>query len=914
MHQNIRLSARPVWIAAVIVITLTVISHAAAPRLYVATNGDDLWSGSLPAPNAARTDGPLKTLTAARDAVRGLRVGQGVAETATIQIRAGVYELTQIFTLDPADSNTVYEAYPNEKPILTGGREISGFQQAGPLWETTLPDVPDGKWYFRQLFANGARRQRARSPNTGYFRIAELIPGPMDPAAKRAVARDRFKFAAGDLQAFANLDDINLILMHSWENSIHPLKSIDTQSRTVQFAAPLKEWWTIGYWEERQRYCVENAREFLDQPGEWYLDRKTGVLSYWPMPGEQLNQTKIVAPFLKELVKLAGNPDSGQLVRNITLRGLTFHHADWNLDPKGNSSTQAAVEVPAAIMADGARNCIIEKCEVAHVGIYGLWLRRGCKDCTVRQTRLFDLGAGGIRVGEAQRAKTDEAESSTNTIDNNHIYDGGHVYPAGIGIWVAQSSYNAFTHNDVHDMLYSGMSIGWNWGDDPNRTHHNRIEFNHVHHLVKGAMSDAGAIYCLGVSTGSVIRNNLFHDVWPYSNPPFGWGIYLDAVCSGYLVENNVVYNTLSGGLMYNNGGYGHVIQNNIFALSGNYQLWPYWGKSPKTFRHNIVYMTQGDLFVPFASSSLKDRIAKKEPIGQWDENVIWHTALREKLPFFKWDLAGWRAMGLDTKSVLSDPMFVNGAEYDFALKEGSPALALGFKPIDVSKVGLYGDPAWVNEAKNVKFERTVLPAPPGPPPMVEMDDDFESTPLREKPKTATVDGEFAGASIRISDEHAATGKHSLKFTDTKDCQPSWQPHMFYRPHIRDGLVRQSFDLRMETNARFFTEWRDESDYPQNVGPSVAFGPQGQVSAAGRLLTTIPTGQWVHVEIEGPVGEKSAKAFELAITIDDKQQTFENLPYAGKSFRELQWLGFSSTAAEDSVFYLDNLKIKRLSK
>ena len=104
----------------------------------------------------------------------------------------------------------------------------------------------------------------------------------------------------------------------------------------------------------------------------------------------------------------------------------------------------------------------------------------------------------------------------------------------GIGIWVAQSSQNRISHNDIHDLLYSGISIGWNWGLEPNRTHHNVVEFNHVHDLVHGVLSDAGLIYCLGVSPGSVIRNNVFHDIWPYSTPPFGWGIYLDAQCGNY--------------------------------------------------------------------------------------------------------------------------------------------------------------------------------------------------------------------------------------------------------------------------------------------------------------------------------------------------------------------------------------------
>jgi len=126
--------------------------------------------------------------------------------------------------------------------------------------------------------------------NTGYYRIANLIPGPPIPNAK-PVARDKFGFAPGDLRPWERLNDVNLVLMHSWENSIHPLKSVDTVSNIVELAAPMKEWWGLGYWEEHQRYFVENARELLDTPGEWYLNRETGVLTYWPMPGERLDGT-----------------------------------------------------------------------------------------------------------------------------------------------------------------------------------------------------------------------------------------------------------------------------------------------------------------------------------------------------------------------------------------------------------------------------------------------------------------------------------------------------------------------------------------------------------------------------------------------------------------------------------------------
>lgn len=686
-------------------------SHAAdAPPaakldLYVATNGNDQWSGALAEPQPDRANGPLASLTGARNRIRTLRAARALGPV-TVHVRGGRYWLEEPFVLEPADSGSpdspvLFAAAEGEQPVFSGGRSIGGFHQAGPLWEVSLPEARDGKWPFQQLFVNGQRAQRARSPNSGFYRIAELMPGPMDAASKKAVRRDQFRFRAGDLRPYARLGDAVIVLMHSWETSIHPIQAVDTVSNIVQFVAPLKEWWSIGYWEPAQRYYVENARELLDAPGEWYLDRQTGTLSYYPRPGEKLESAEVVAPLLPELVRFAGAPEGGGLVRNVTLRGLRFQHCDWRLDPKGNSSTQAAVEVPAAVTLDGAVDCAVEGCEVAHTGTYGLWLRRGCKQCRVQQNRLFDLGAGGIRVGEATPARSDAAESTGNLVDNNHIFDGGRVYPAGIGIWVAQSSHNRISHNDIHDLLYSGMSIGWNWDDRPNRTHDNLIELNHVHDLGHGVLSDAGLIYCLGASPGSIIRDNVFHDIWPYDRPPFGWGIYFDATCSGYLCESNLVYNTRSGGVFWNNGGHEHIIQNNIFALSRDNQIWPFWEKRPNTFQRNIVYFSQGALLVSHAEGTLQQRRKAGEPLGTWDNNVYWDTRGPDHLRFFQHPFAEWQALGLDQHSRIADPQFEDVNAHDFRLRPGSPALALGFHPIDLSTVGLYGPASWRNEVRH---------------------------------------------------------------------------------------------------------------------------------------------------------------------------------------------------------------------
>ncbi len=900
------------WIPGLIIVMA--VSNAAAAELFVATNGNDEWSGTLAAPNTDRTDGPLATLQAARDRVRS-RVS---SEPVTITVRGGTYVLDEPFVLGPEDSgseqhNVIYAAYPGERPMVSGGRQITGWQRGpGELWQTRLPQVQEGKWYFRQLFVGGKRRQRARSPNQGYHRIARLIPGPPDPKGK-PVARDQFGFAEGDIEPWKQLGDVNIILMHSWETSIHPVKSVDMQQHVVHFTAPLKEWWGIGYWEDAQRYYVENAFELLDQPGEWYLDRSTGVLSYWPLPGEDLQQVKVVAPVLPELIRLEGNADTGQLVRYVTLRGFSFQYADWLLDPRGNSSTQAAVEVPAVVTADGAVHCSIKDCEVAHIGTYGIWFRRGCKDCCVQRNSLHDLGAGGIRVGEANMARSDVAETSRTLVDNNHIYDGGHVYAAGIGIWLAQSSHNRLSHNDIHDLDYSGISVGWNWGLEKNRTHHNVIEWNHVHDLGHGVLSDEGLIYCLGVSPGSVIRNNVFHDIWPYHQPRFGWGIYLDAKCGNYLVQNNLVYNTQSGGLMFNNGGHEHVIQNNIFALSADDGLWPYNEERPSTFRHNLVYLTQGKLLVPYGERSLKQRMEAHEPLGNWDDNLYWHTDGPDALRFYHYTFDKWQALGLDQHSLIADPKFVDAAKHDFRLRSDSPAKKVGFVPFDIEQVGLYGDADWAQQVRHANCPCRPLPAPPRPPAPLSIHDGFEEQPVGAHPAHAQVSGEQEGASIRISDAQAASGARSLAVTDSATLKPSWQPHFYFQPEIPSGTVKQSFDVRIGKEAQFFVEWRDAGDYPANVGPSVRFDAQQGLTVGGRTLTSLLTQKWLHVELRMTLGNKP-HGFQLSLTnADGERQTWSDLPISGSQFRELKWLGFSSTAAADAVFYIDNLAFGQTS-
>ncbi len=884
-------------------------SHAEAGiTLYVTLQVNDVWSGRIDAPSADRKDGPLASLMAARNRIRAIRQA-GVAAPARVIIGPGLYRMREPLTLQPQDSNTQYLAEPGAHPVFSGGLPISGWKPGpGKLWSAKIPASAQGNWYFQQLFVNGDRRTRARTE--GWFHVVHKGVSVANPQANTLPAeRTSFYYAPGELKEWPDIADAQVVIYHSWETSRLRVASIDTSQHLVTFTGPSN--WPFQDWERSQRYYVENIREGLNKPGEWYLDRKAGELLYYPKLGEDMRHVQVTAPVLTRLVTLEGQPSQAgskpKYVRGVTIKGLSFQHEDWVFEPQGHSDTQAAFSCPAAVMADWALDCGFVDCEIAHVGDYGLWWRRGCCNSSTIRCRLHDLGVGGVRIGEATEAVEDIAESRNCVIDNCHIYDGGHVYPAGVGVWIAQSSHNLVSHNEIHDLNYSGMSIGWNWGDEPNRCHDNIIEFNHIHHVVRGQMSDSGAIYTLGASHGSIIRNNLLHDIFAYNEPPFGWGIYLDATTSGYLVENNVVYNTLTGDLMCSNGGHENVIRNNIFAATARYMLWPFWAEEANTFEHNIISMTQGELIVGLSEPSLLARLAANDRFKSWNRNLY---QIPKGATFLRRNFTDWQNLGLDRDSILANPLFVDAKNGDYRLKPGSPAFKLGFQAIDLRFVGLYGSPAWVAEGRAAHYPPTVLPKPPVPPGPVQVEDDFESTPVGAAPELAHVIGEEKSASIRVTDERAASGKHSLKVTDAPGLTNAWDPHFYYEPHFTAGTVTESFDILLQPKCLIFTEWRDSTGYPQCIGPSLVMDGDGHMGTGARELTTVRVGVWVHVIIQARVGASEPKEWSVSIQPRGEQaRLFDHLPIPGASFNAVHWLGFSSTATVAASCFIDNVRI-----
>jgi len=338
-------------------------------RFFVSPSGNDGWSGRLAAPNAAATDGPVATLAKARDLVRGLKAGGGLTKPVEVILRGGFYALSKPLEFAPADSGTeacpvTYRAYPGEKPVISGGRTLGPWQLVdgvnGKLWKMSLPDAKTGgTWQFNALFVNGERRVRARIPNKGSFLRTD---GPTAKGDSRG-----FYFHKGDVQEWDNLRDVLFVAYHSWETSLHHVRDVDTEANIVTFREPAP--WPMGRWERHQRYYVENVFEGLDEPGEWYLNRTTGTLHYYPRPGEKPDQVETVAPVVTStLIRLAGDPEKGEYVEHLHFRGLSFQHTNADLRRIRNPG-QGEIYQPAMIMAVGLRHSSIQGCEVAHTGL-----------------------------------------------------------------------------------------------------------------------------------------------------------------------------------------------------------------------------------------------------------------------------------------------------------------------------------------------------------------------------------------------------------------------------------------------------------------------------------------------------------------------------------------------------------------
>lgn len=662
---------------------------------------------------------PFKTIKKAQQAVRDM-TRNGLKEDVTVIIQSGTYILSEPLKFDARDGGTAehsvtYRHVGSQEPLISGGRSITGWVKTGEkdIWSVRLEDVKNGLWFFRDLYAGDRRLVRARFPNEGQWMKVENFEDTKTfgtIVSRQNITADQ-DIPGGNLA----ISDTEIVMPHIWE--ISRTRVMNVQGRLVSGDYPIGLYgFPFGSVQKGRRFFLEHARAFIDVPGEWYLDRNAGVLYYMAEPGGNPNEEQFFAPFLTRLVHVKGTAE--EPVKNLHFKGLRFEHADWVLPLGGYNGLQAcyygtryATEptyaLPLAIHLENADGVTFEECRLAHTGASGLGFGAGCHNNRVTGCEFYDIGGNGVMVGWKQKCDAaprymfengwneDEAAPQKNEISHNLIHRCGAVQYGGVGVFAAFSGYTKIEHNEIYDLPYSGISAGYVWNDYPTPQHHAVIAYNYIHNVMT-TLDDGAAIYVLGSQPGTKIVNNLVHDV------PNGRGLYNDGVSAHMHYESNIVYKAQTA---FTHKGHHHTVKNNIFASSPEgyihvvvltEYLWlgfdPYAPES--VFENNVFYMDSGKLFWRAGEKQGKKFAFYEKRDGRNPyirrNNLYWdpRTPTDGSDIFSAEKLQALQQDENDHGSVFADPLFVDPAHGDFSLKKNSPALKVGFKPIDISTVG----------------------------------------------------------------------------------------------------------------------------------------------------------------------------------------------------------------------------------
>lgn len=655
------------------------LSIAQANTIYVAPHGNDKNPGTL--------QKPLATLEAARDKARNWKKTN---EPIEIIIAPGDYYMQQPLLLGEQDGNVTYRAVKPNTVNFYGGIKLPAFTAVNEkLWKCRVKETARFQFNFQQLYVNGKRAQWAKYPDSGFFRIRKVPETILNAGTDAEILVQKILLYPEQVAFFKSFpasvfEDAIFTFYHKWNT---------TRKKNIRFSAHDSALYLVSgavirvnKVDSNSLFTVENIPAAFNHPGEWWLD-KNGDCYYIPRPGETIQNTVAHAPANEYFVKIEGS--YGKPVQNIRFENLAFKVSAYNIPVNGNNPKQGAAFTDAAIMVNHARNIHFKNCEVAHTGHYAIWFRDNCAESSVRQSYLHDLGAGAIKIGPSV-AVNDSTFSHHITVDNNIIRSLGHTFGHAVAIGIFHASDNIVTHNEIADHLYSGISVGWIWGYAPSRAKRNTIQYNHIHHLGWGLISDMGGVYTLAPSEGTIVSDNVIHHI--YAATYGGWGLYTDEGSTGITMENNLVYACKSGGF-HQHYGKENIVRNNIFASQLLSQL-EASRKEPHTgfyFTRNIVWYEQGQL----------GGIRWEKVNSVVDSNAYWDTRT-ENIKVGAFSFSQWQDSGRDVHSIIANPAFANRKALDFRFTPASQKVlkAIGFIPFDFKKAGVYGDPAWIRLAQ----------------------------------------------------------------------------------------------------------------------------------------------------------------------------------------------------------------------
>ena len=508
--------------------------------LYVSPTGDDTGIGTIGA--------PFRTLARARAEVRTLVAT--MAADITVYLRGGVYPVTATESWVTADSGlngftVVWRNYPGEIPRLSGGVTITGWSdQGGGIWRAAT------SLSFRQMYVNGTRAIRARTPNVGsYYTLASWNTGA-----------ETITMQTGTVASWGNLTQVEAVILGKGVNECHlRIASRSGDTITPQATERTRIFDQVYPPKETRPYFFENALEFLDQDGEFYLDTVNDFVYYNPRSGQDMTTAVVYVPQVERLLSIAGT--SGDQIHDLQFYGLYFEHSTYlTPDTEGHIGDQASTiflevlpadeitsypsgRLPAAVHVEYADDLRFERNVFRHCGASALNLYQGVTDAVVIGNVIHDCSGSGISVDLALLGNTANANIPCRrvTVSNNYLTQTGQDYYHSVGIMFGYVDEGIIEQNECTDMPYIGITVGWGWSYESNTMDTNIVRRNEVWNVCK-LMSDSSGIYTLSDQNGGLIEHNYIHDI--VRNSVAGAfnisDIYLDEGSGDITVQNNV--------------------------------------------------------------------------------------------------------------------------------------------------------------------------------------------------------------------------------------------------------------------------------------------------------------------------------------------------------------------------------------
>ncbi|MDX2676426.1 RICIN domain-containing protein [Streptomyces sp. NY05-11A] len=584
--------------------TPTPASAASQATYYVAPDGDDANAGTITA--------PFRTLQHARDVVR--TVDSNMTGDINVYLRGGNYPVSSTIDFTPADSGTnghhvVYAAYQNEKPVLNGGVQVTGWtQHSGNIWKAPLNR--DDK--LRALYVNGKRAQMASKTinSAGCYGTYTVTAGQAPWAWESGSQCDGAKYSLSDLPAVAsNQDDVEIKSATTWTTAIVGVRQITTSSdganRVALFQQPgaaIAQGPPNGNFKAGSgSHTFMNAYEFLDQPGEFYFDKTSRALYYYKSGSEDMTSAKVFAPNnVSTLIKIAGTSRTDH-ARNITFSGLTVEHSDWNLfnvagsafrqGQQGNAGstvyakknfhayTYRNVDLPpGAIQIENADGIVLQRDTVQHTGADGINMVNDVSDTQLTGNYVNDVAGSAITVGHPQHVYIGDYTATNHekypvnvegvckniSMTNNYLYDSAVLFEGSSAVSAYFADSLSVQHNRIEKTPWAGITLGWGWwnfdgsansinpGNPTTTAKNNTISHNQIVDTMQ-VLGDSAPIYTLGSQPGTEISDNYIQGV------PAGhkYGMHPDEG-SAYLNEHDNVLD-VDPGLAYtiNSGTWG---------------------------------------------------------------------------------------------------------------------------------------------------------------------------------------------------------------------------------------------------------------------------------------------------------------------------------------------------------------------